>query len=111
MIRVDIYRDEHTRHIVRYNVTGHAEYDVAGKDIVCAGVSAIVVGTVNAIEALLDIQLEHRMDKGLLDVYIPELADEARNDKLQWQLETMLVMLHTIEQSYGEYIQIQTIVN
>ena len=31
-------------------VSGHANYDEYGKDIVCAGVSAIVTGGINALE-------------------------------------------------------------
>ena len=30
-------------------VSGHSNYDTKGKDIVCAGVSAIVVGGLNAL--------------------------------------------------------------
>ena len=31
-------------------VSGHANYDKYGKDIVCAGVSAVVTGGINALE-------------------------------------------------------------
>ena len=31
------------------NITGHANYEESGKDIVCAGVSASLITTVNAI--------------------------------------------------------------
>ncbi len=38
--------------ISSFVVEGHAEYDVPGKDLVCAAVSAVTVGTYNSIESL-----------------------------------------------------------
>lgn len=107
MIQVHIHRDERTNRIVRYRVSGHAEFDESGKDIVCAGVSAVVVGTVNAIEALVPIQLAHQMENGLLDVVIDQPNNHEHDKKSQLLLESMLVMLRTIEHSYGEYINIR----
>lgn len=106
MIRVAIHRESGGR-IREFQVKGHAEYDEPGKDIVCAGVSAVTVGTVNAIEALLQVQLKARMKHGLLKVDVPDLSDEAMIDKVQLLLESMVVMLQSIEQSYGAYIAIQ----
>ena len=34
------------------SITGHANYDTYGKDIVCSSVSSIVITTVNAIISL-----------------------------------------------------------
>jgi uncharacterized protein YsxB (DUF464 family) len=103
MIRITIQRDVRQQ-IFAFRVSGHAEYDRSGKDIVCAGVSAITVGTVNAIESLLKIRLESSMNKGLLSVSIPHISDVALAEKSQLLLESMVVMLQTIEQSYGKYI-------
>ena len=33
-----------------FKISGHAEYGCCGKDVVCAGTSALVINTVNAIE-------------------------------------------------------------
>ncbi|MBU3830816.1 MAG: ribosomal-processing cysteine protease Prp [Candidatus Ureaplasma intestinipullorum] len=40
MININFYKNG-------LEVSGHSEYDVEGKDIVCAGVSAIVMGSLN----------------------------------------------------------------
>ncbi|MDQ1912403.1 ribosomal-processing cysteine protease Prp [Paenibacillus sp. GD4] len=105
MIRVAIRRESGGR-IQRFQVDGHAQYDEPGKDIVCAGVSAVTVGTVNAIEALLKVQLKTHMKHGLLKVDIPELEEPLR-DQVQLLLESMVVMLQSIEQSYGAYIALK----
>ncbi|TBL81622.1 ribosomal-processing cysteine protease Prp [Paenibacillus thalictri] len=107
MIRVNIKRRPDNRRIERFRVEGHAEYDKSGKDIVCAGVSAVTVGTVNAVEALLGVELVHRMKNGLLQVDVPAKLDPRIEEQVQLLLESMVVMLSTIEQSYGAYIAMQ----
>ena len=53
MIRVTIYRT--SRHeYTGFDMSGHAEYDDPGKDIVCAAVSALVINAVNSIERFTD---------------------------------------------------------
>lgn len=105
MIKVTISRMKDGR-IGRFLVEGHAAYDEPGKDIVCAGVSAVTVGTVNAIEALLGKQLEARMKDGYLLVHIPGKQHDPEG-KLQLLLESMVVMLESIKESYGAYIALK----
>ncbi|MBP1156579.1 MULTISPECIES: ribosomal-processing cysteine protease Prp [unclassified Paenibacillus] len=106
MIRIEIYRGQ-DRRIERFSVEGHAEYDEPGKDIVCAGVSAVTVGAVNAVETLTGQVLGADMEHGLLLVTIPKKLETESDAKVQLLLEGMVVMLQTIEQSYGAYIAMQ----
>ena len=81
-------------------VSGHANYDQYGKDIVCAGVSAVVTGGINALESEIDnIKVINEDNK--LGVEINN-----SNDKIQIILNTILVQLQTIENSYKKYIKI-----
>ncbi len=49
MIKVTIYRT--SRHeYTGFDLSGHAEYDVHGKDIVCAAVSVLVINAINSLE-------------------------------------------------------------
>ncbi|NDI34023.1 ribosomal-processing cysteine protease Prp [Chengkuizengella sediminis] len=105
MITVTIERD-HEKKIVRYLVDGHAEFAEAGKDIVCAGVSTLTIGTVNAIESLLNIELPAEMHNGLLDVEIPKIEKREISDQTQLLLESMVVMLKSIQESYEDYLKI-----
>ena len=53
MIRATVYKT--SRHeYTGFDVTGHAEYDDPGKDIVCAAASALVINAVNSIERFTD---------------------------------------------------------
>ena len=107
MITVTIERRAADRRIASFKVEGHAKYAKAGKDIVCAGVSAISVGTVNAIEALAGVELPYTVRNGWLSSDIPVLADDAADGRMQLLLESMVVMLDTIVQSYGKHVVIQ----
>jgi len=106
MISVTIERDGADRRITSFAVQGHAKYAKAGKDIVCAGVSAISVGTVNAIEKLAGLELPAVMKNGWLSSDIPRLPDEEADGRMQLLLESMIVMLDTIAQSYGKHVVI-----
>ncbi|WP_338555271.1 ribosomal-processing cysteine protease Prp [Paenibacillus sp. KS-LC4] len=106
MITVTIVRNADKR-ITSFKIKGHAKYAKLGKDIVCAGVSAISVGTVNSVEALADVKLPYVMDNGWLSSDIPVVADQETDHKVQLLLESMLVMLDTIAQSYGKYVVIK----
>ncbi len=107
MINARIYRDPATGFISSFLIEGHAEFAEQGHDLVCAGISAITVGTVNAIEALLGIILNSRMKDGFLQAEVPDVLHEDKADKLQILLEAMVVMLQTIEATYGSYIKVK----
>lgn len=105
MIRVDI--DRSAGRIVGFRIKGHALFAEKGKDIVCAGASAVAVGTVNAAEAVVGVTLTVKMESGLIDAMVPESVPEASQTSLQVLLESMVVMLQTIERSYGEHIRVK----
>lgn len=107
MINVTFVRNETDRRIVSFAVEGHAKYARPGKDIVCAGVSAVSVGTVNAIETLAGIELPCTMKNGWLSSDIPVLPDAEADARMQLLLESMAVMLETIATSYGKHVVIQ----
>jgi uncharacterized protein YsxB (DUF464 family) len=84
-------------------VEGHAMFANKGKDIVCAGISAIIFGTLNALDAneftgLIDIN----KSKGIITI------DKISSDeKTQTIIDTMFYQLKTIEQEYKKYIKIR----
>jgi uncharacterized protein len=108
MIIVQISRTKDGK-IHDFEIKGHAGYANHGEDIVCAGVSAVTVGTVNSIEALTGIVMDSRMKNGFLSGTLPSIEDEAISAQVQLLLESMLVMLNGIADSYGKYIQIDDI--
>jgi uncharacterized protein YsxB (DUF464 family) len=107
MIAITFVRDGADRRIVSFAVEGHAKYAKPGKDIVCAGVSAVSVGTVNAIETLAGIELPATMKNGWLSSDVPVLDDAEADGRMQLLLESMAVMLETIATSYGKHVVIR----
>ncbi|WP_226036545.1 ribosomal-processing cysteine protease Prp [Aquibacillus saliphilus] len=106
MIKVIVYRNN--KGINAFELSGHAESGPAGHDLVCAGVSAVSFGAVNAVIKLCEIEpiIDQGGEGGYLRVELPEELDNDTRTKAEWLLEGMLVSLDTIELDYGQYISI-----
>ena len=94
MIKVIIKEDVIT-------ISGHAGYDIYGKDIVCAAVSSTVITTVNGI---LSIDNKSIKVTGKDKVIIEVLNHTEIVDKL---LENMINMLLELEKDYKDNIYIR----
>ncbi len=81
-------------------IEGHSNYASKGKDIVCAGVSAIGVGTVNAIYEITKKQPSTIVEDGYMEIKFP--ADQTS----QLIAKVMLVQLQSIEESYQKNLKI-----
>ncbi|MDO7906877.1 ribosomal-processing cysteine protease Prp [Paenibacillus sp. JX-17] len=90
-----------------FSIEGHANFAKAGRDIVCAGVSAVTVGTVNSIEALTGVELDSKMKNGFLSARLTEPLADSVSSQVQLLLESMVVMLESIAASYGKYIRVE----
>lgn len=53
MIQVTFFKNKENE-LNGFHFVGHAEYGIAGEDVVCAGVSALVFNTVNCIEYMTE---------------------------------------------------------
>ncbi len=105
MIQVDVLKNTDGM-IVSFEMSGHADYAEHGKDLVCAGASAVSFGAINAIFTLTTIEPE--IDQGERGGYLrvrfnPEVVSDVT---LQTILQTMIVSLQTIERDYREHIKI-----
>lgn len=107
MIYVDVKKDK-SGFISFFKMEGHAGFDESGKDLVCAGASAVSFGSLNAVMSLTGItpDIEQSEDGGLLICRVPESLSAETRDKVELLLQGMIVSLQTIEQDYGEYLQI-----
>ena len=104
MIKVEIVKEVEI--IKQVTVDGHADYAEHGSDIVCAGVSAVIFGLINAVDELdEDVQFDisaSEDETGHLTYRSLESTD-----KEQLLLNAMLVALKTIEENYSDYITIE----
>ncbi|MBD7983043.1 ribosomal-processing cysteine protease Prp [Sporosarcina sp. Sa2YVA2] len=104
MIKI-IINEQPTGRISSFEMKGHADYAEHGKDLVCAGASAVSFGAVNAIIALTDItpEIQQGSDGGYLKVAFPETE---KDSEIQLIVKAMIVSLQTIEQDYGQHIKL-----
>ncbi|MRX71414.1 ribosomal-processing cysteine protease Prp [Bacillus lacus] len=108
MIRAGFNRSK-DGYIRSFTLTGHAEFAEHGKDLVCAGASAVVFGSVNAVAALTGVEpdIELADEKGgYFSCRIPGNLEKEASAQIQLLLEGLVVSLQTIEADYGEYIQV-----
>lgn len=105
MIEITINRSD-SDYIQSFEISGHAFFAERGKDIVCAGASAVSVGAINAVHALTGVTPEIEQGDGFLRCVIPEDLPKDTFEKIQLLLEGMVVSLQTIEEEYGSHIKI-----
>ncbi len=99
MIKVNIaYKGKDLQSI---EIKGHANSGDYGVDLVCAGVSAITVGALNALEESDSYEIE--VEEGYLSIDFPKSISE--HDETV--METMIIQLKTIEESYHRNIEIK----
>ena len=84
-------------------ISGHANYDEFGNDIVCASVSSIVMTTVNSILSIDDSSINY-VDDGD-KIIIKKLNDNDIVDKL---LNTMILILKDLEKQYKKNIKVES---
>ena len=99
MIKViyDIDGDRYTSLEVR----GHANFDEYGKDLICASVSSIMFGFMNALDALdEEIQIQQLTNQ-------ITVINHSSSNKVQDYFELVMMQLKTIEESYGDFIKVE----
>lgn len=99
MIKIKVEHD--SDFISKIVITGHANYDDYGKDIVCAAVSASVLTTINGIIALDNSILEVN---NVLDKMTIKILKNEKNSQVL--LNSMLSNLKSLVVEYPKNIKI-----
>ncbi|MBF0709994.1 MULTISPECIES: ribosomal-processing cysteine protease Prp [unclassified Gemella] len=105
MINVVVVKKEGEVKLI--SVDGHADFAEVGSDIVCAGVSAVVIGIINSIDILdddvvFDVSVNED-EKGHITYRSLETTESE-----QLLLNSMLISLQAIEENYSDFIKIKT---
>jgi uncharacterized protein YsxB (DUF464 family) len=99
MIQVSIIRSNQLYRMMK--VTGHANSAPYGEDLVCAAVSAVMTGGINALNLKA---AKVKNTQGLSEIQITNL----QNLENQSVLRVISTQLQTIANDYPTYIRIQT---
>ena len=111
MIKVIIFKNK-DNYIEKYNISGHANYDTKGKDIVCAAVSALAQTTLISLVEVCGIEenkIKYFIDeeKGILDVSMPSIIEIDIRDKSEIVLRTLEIGIKSIQTSYPEFVTLK----
>ena len=86
---------------VSLSVSGHADYGEYGKDLICASVSSVMFGFLNALDALEeDVRIEQKKNKIIV-------TDHSSSEVVQDYFELVMTQMKTIEVSYGDFIKVE----
>jgi hypothetical protein len=104
VLEVSFVRDDRGR-LAAVRAFGHADYDQAGDDVVCAAVSAILQAARLGLEQHAKIRLEAAQESGMLDMaWPPEARDDAAVVAI---VRTAELAVHEIADQYPEHVRIQ----
>lgn len=94
MIKIKVEYDN--KFISKIVITGHANYDDYGKDIVCAAVSASVLTTINGIIALDNsiLEVDNILDKMTIKVLKNEKNSQVLLNSMLSNLKSLVVEYH-----------------
>ena len=92
--------------ITGFSVSGHSGYAVAGKDIVCAAVSAIVTMAEATINDVCGAKAKVRVkeDGARVTLTLPASCDE--EETVQAVLAGMMLTLCGLRDDYPDYIEV-----
>ncbi|MDD6466587.1 MAG: ribosomal-processing cysteine protease Prp [Erysipelotrichaceae bacterium] len=87
--------------ICSLRISGHALQAPYGEDLVCAGVSSIGVGLLNALDILVPQCCQLTM-KDYIEVKVLQNSED-----VQLILKTAVIQLETIEAQYSNYVNVK----
>lgn len=62
----------------RITVTGHSGYDEPGRDVVCAGVTALCQTLIRSIESLTEDTIKYEISPGRADIQCGNLSESSK---------------------------------
>lgn len=111
MIKVNIFKNVE-KHIVRYTISGHANYKTHGEDIVCSAVSVLAYTGLNALIELSglnkdEIKYTIEEDSGYIDVILPTNMPLYILEKTEIVLKTLEIGIKSVIESYPKYVTLE----
>ena len=82
-------------------IDGHAGYAEAGKDIVCAGVTALTENLIDSIESLTKDEIQYEISPGRVDIHYKNLSEYGK-----LLVDSFFLGICDIEQDFPENVKI-----
>lgn len=94
-----------------FEAAGHANFDIEGKDIVCAAASALLQSAILGLSKTLKIKHKIKIKKGYLFFASLEGLDSLKTEKSQLLLKTLFESLKQLAKQHPKYIKINIAAN
>ena len=85
----------------RIEISGHAGYAEPGKDIVCAGVTALTQTLIQSIENLTEDEIEYRISLGKAEIEYRNLSEKSKT-----LVDSFFVGIRLIADEFPDYVAI-----
>lgn len=110
MTTIKIFRNQN-RDIVKYEVSGHVDFDEHGRDILCAAVSVLSQTAILALESVCKVSRKYidlcvDEQTGFLRVSLSDKLPEETRKCANIVLESMVVGMEDIALQYPKYISL-----
>lgn len=86
----------------RITVSGHAGYAEAGKDIVCAGVTALIQTLIKSIGDLTEDKIEYEISPGRADIHYRDLSEAGK-----LLIDSLFIGVCAIADEFPDHIRIE----
>jgi len=105
MTRVTFFQN-HDGRLTGFDAKDHAGYAEEGEDIVCAAISALVINTVNSLDALTSDPIRNSYDEE--NAAISLRIEDEHSDGAELLLRSLLLGLSEMEndESYKDFIDL-----
>lgn len=103
MIKIIITKTE--KKIKKIEITGHAKASEYGKNLVCAAITGVATGGLNAIDQIKPNSCQFIVKEGLIIITVKN----NNSADLQVMLQTIYYQFLTIYQQYQKFISVKEI--
>ena len=83
-------------------ISGHADYAESGKDIVCAGVTALTQSLIRSLEGLTSDKIKYEISPGRADIHYRNLSEEG-----MLLVDSFFIGVCQITNEFPEYVRIE----
>lgn len=101
---VQVRVQKQQKQLKKLSISGHAGEVPAGENLVCAGVSSVVVGLLNAIDELANGSCEISVSDEITEIVVLKPTKD-----LDIILNTGIIQLKTIAEGYPKLIKIKEV--
>lgn len=93
-----------------FNISGHAGYDVSGRDIICSAVSVLAINTINSMQTFCKDKINVNIDNksATIIIKLPTIKDEIESTELCVLSKSLFLGLTEVSTEYGKrFIEIK----